>query len=388
MPTKRTRANLEQYKQARKEANKICKEKKKQWINNRIKQIEDAHKQNDTRKFFKDIRASQNDRSPPIFACKDGNGNLKTDKQEIMDRWKQYFAGLMKIMDRWKQYFAGLMKTGNNIDNQVQEVQTIENDAEIEPPTYKEVSDTINKFQRNKAPGTDNIPAALVKHGGYILKHRMYNLILLIWSKEQLPMEWLQGIICPLYKKGERTICCNYRPITILNTAYKIILNNWLSKTVESKLSDVQSGFRPNRSTLDNIFIVRQTFEKCYEHNIDVHNMFIDYTRAFDSIKRNEVSECLNQYNIPTELQQLTALTLTATNVTVKTNNEFTDKFDVQTAVKQGDPLSATLFSIAMDFILNKVELRGNISTGLKQCAAYADDIVTTSRTAQGDKNN
>jgi len=60
----------------------------------------------------------------------------------------------------------------------------------------------------------------------------------------------------------------------------------------------------------------------------------------------------------------------------------------VQTAVKQGDPLSATLFSIAMDFILNKVELRGNISTGLKQCAAYADDIVTTSRTAQGDKNN
>jgi hypothetical protein len=77
----------------------------------------------------------------------------------------------------------------------------MENDTETEPPTYKEVSDTINKLKRNKAPGTGNIPAELVKYGGYIPKHRMYNLILLIWSKEQLPMEWLQGIICSIFKK-------------------------------------------------------------------------------------------------------------------------------------------------------------------------------------------
>jgi len=50
----------------------------------------------------------------------------------------------------------------------------------------------------------------------------------------------------------------------------------------------------------------------------------------------------------------------------VKINNELTGKFDVQTGVKQGDPLSATLFSIAMDPILNKMELRVNISTRLR----------------------
>jgi hypothetical protein len=44
---KRTQANHEQYRQTRKEANKICKEKKKQWINNRIKQVEAAHKRKD-----------------------------------------------------------------------------------------------------------------------------------------------------------------------------------------------------------------------------------------------------------------------------------------------------------------------------------------------------
>jgi len=67
----------------------------------------------------------------------------------------------------------------------------------------------------------------------------------------------------------------------------------------------------------------------------------------------------------------------------VKINNKPTGKFDVQTGVKQGDPLSATLFSIDMDCILKKMELRGNISTRLKQCTAFADDILITARTTQ-----
>jgi hypothetical protein len=111
------------------------------------------------------------------------------------------------------------MKTDKKIENQVQEEHTSENEIEIEPPTYKEVSAIIKKLKENKAPGTDNIPAELIKCAGYVLKHRMYKLILLIWNKEQLPTEWFQGIIWPIYKKVERTICSNYRPITLLNIA-------------------------------------------------------------------------------------------------------------------------------------------------------------------------
>jgi len=67
----------------------------------------------------------------------------------------------------------------------------------------------------------------------------------------------------------------------------------------------------------------------------------------------------------------------------VKINNELTGKYEVQTGVKQGDPLSATLFSIAIDSILKKLELRGNISTRLRQRTAYADRILITARTTQ-----
>jgi len=75
------------------------------------------------------------------------------------------------------------------ITDQTQEESSKENEIEIEKPTYKEVSDIMIKLKENKAPGTGNIPAELIKYAGYILKHTMYKLILLIWNKAQLPIE-------------------------------------------------------------------------------------------------------------------------------------------------------------------------------------------------------
>ena len=60
-----------------------------------------------------------------------------------------------------------------------------------------------------------------------------------------------------------------------------------------------------------------------------------------------------------------------------------TEQFEITSGVKQGDPLSALLFSIVMDVIISKVEASGNISTRLKQISAYADDIIIIERTKQ-----
>jgi hypothetical protein len=127
-----------------------------------------------------------------------------------------------------------------------------------------------------------------------------------------------------------------------------ILLNNGLSEIIQEKLSDVQIGFRPDRSTVDNIFIIRQVFEKCHEYNIELQNVFIDYTQAFDSIDRNEVLESLKYYDVPIKLISLIALTLMDTKATVKVN-EYSSKFEVHKGVKQGDPLSSTFFTSPPD---------------------------------------
>jgi hypothetical protein len=154
-------------------------------------------------------------------------------------------------------------------------------------------------------------------------------------------------------------------------------------KTVGKQLSDAQMRFRPNRSTIDNIFIIRQVFEKCHEFNIELYNILIDYSRAFDSVYRNKIIECLLEYEVPTKLIRLISGTLIDTKAKIKVNNSLSNDFKVEFGVRQGDPLSATLFSVAIDSILKQSDIRCNISARLKQCIAYANDIVITAQTKE-----
>jgi hypothetical protein len=193
-------------------------------------------------------------------------------------------------------------------------------------------------------------------------------------------------MICLLYKKGDRLDWTNYRPITLLNVAYKIfafIINQRLVNIIETELGVYQSGFRPKRSTNDNIFMIRQTIDKCYEYNIDIHNIFIDYTHVFDSTKRNKTLDSLIQNKISSKLIILIKLTLVNTTAKAKVNNAYTAEFKVENGVKQGDSLSPTLFSLVIDTALNKLDLRGNISSRLRHVTIYADDVLIIARTKQ-----
>ena len=80
-----------------------------------------------------------------------------------------------------------------------------------------------------------------------------------------MPKGWSMGIIQPIYKKGNNLDYSNYRAITLLNVAYKMlsgILYNRLAEYAEEILGDYQCGYRVNRSTIDHIFTIRQIQEK------------------------------------------------------------------------------------------------------------------------------
>ena len=109
----------------------------------------------------------------------------------------------------------------------------------------------------------------------------------------------------------------------------------------------------------------------------------MDYIHAFDSVYRIKLIECLKKFDVPDKLIRLMALTLIQTRARVKIYRDFTEEFIVEWGVKQGDSLSATLFSLVIDKVLKQMGLRGNISTRLKQCTAYADDVLITTRTKQ-----
>jgi hypothetical protein len=109
--------------------------------------------------------------------------------------------------------------------------------------------------------------------------------------------------------------------------------------------------------------------------------VFVGYTQAFDSVKRCQIIYCLKNYNIPAKLIRLIAATLQNTKAKVKINGELSEGFQISCGVKQGDSLSASLFILVIDEILKSLDVRGNISTRLKQCCAFADDILIIART-------
>ena len=81
----------------------------------------------------------------------------------------------------------------------------------------------------------------MIKYGGRKLKQELHGLMTKVWNEESLSEQWNEGIICPIFKKGDRLIYKNYRPITLLNISYEIFaifLNQRLTNIIENNLED------------------------------------------------------------------------------------------------------------------------------------------------------
>jgi hypothetical protein len=93
----------------------------------------------------------------------------------------------------------------------------------VPEPSLVEVEIAIGKFRSYKSPGTDQILAELIKAMGETLCSEIHKLLCSIWNKEELPQQWKESIIVPIHKQGNKTDCNNYRGISRLLTAYKIL---------------------------------------------------------------------------------------------------------------------------------------------------------------------
>ena len=148
---------------------------------------------------------------------------------------------------------------------------------------------SLSWLKIQKSPGIDRIPAELLKAGGRKCCLEIHKLITSIWKKEKLNKEWKKSIIVPTHKKGDKTGCINYRGISLSTTTYKILSKIPISRSIQyakNIIEDHQCGFRRNSSTIDHILCIRQIHEKKWEYNEEVHQHFIDFKKAYDSVRR------------------------------------------------------------------------------------------------------
>jgi hypothetical protein len=105
----------------------------------------------------------------------------------------------------------------------------------------------------------------------------------------------------------------------------------------EKIIGAYQCRFCPNRSTIDQLFIIRQMMEKLYDYGIDLHMLFVDFRRAFDSINRKRLYDAMEWMKIPDKLIRLTQMTMNTTQAKVKIDKKLSVNFEFNTGVKQGN---------------------------------------------------
>ena len=97
--------------------------------------------------------------------------------------------------------------------------------------------------------------------------------------------------VCLCKNKGEKSDCSNYRGITLLSIAGRILarvlLNRLIPTLAQENTPESQCGFRSDRGTVDMIFVLRQIQGKCREQNMGLYAAFVDLTKAFDTVSRD-----------------------------------------------------------------------------------------------------
>ena len=248
------------------------------------------------------------------------------------------------------------------------------------PPLRDEVLSAIKSLKINKAPGPGGIQSELLKAGPEELVDIYHKVITSVWKTGHFPRSWAKATIVPLFKKGEKGDCNNYRPISLTSQTAKIltkILLDRLKSLTNHILGEYQASFRKDRSTIDQIFSTRQMMEKYIEFAKELLLLFIDSKQAFDLIWRNGLWHTLLHYGVPENIVILIRDMYSHFVSQVQTPEGLTEGFLTSADVLQGCLLSPHLFNLFLNAALSFAETADGAEIGGKLIdkLAFADDI-------------
>ncbi|TWW80160.1 hypothetical protein D4764_10G0011900 [Takifugu flavidus] len=216
-----------------------------------------------SKRFLSTIRHLRKGKQCTVNAVYSGDGVLLTSTRDVVDRWMEYFEDLLSPTNTPSNEEAGPgdLGIGSHISG-------------------AEVAEVVKKLL------------------GLSWLTRLCNIA---WTSGAVPLDWQTGVVVPLFKKGDRRVCSNYRGITLLSLPGKVysgVLERRVRQIVEPRIQEEQCGFRPGRGTVDQLYTLSRVFEGAWEFAQPVHMCFVDFEKAFDRVPRGVLWGVLREYGV------------------------------------------------------------------------------------------
>jgi exonuclease III len=266
----------------------------------------------------------------------------------------------------------------------------------------EDVENALKASKSLSSPGPDGIPFELWKElkARHVLRQKnnqpgfdVIKWLTLVFNDVEnhgvlQGCEFAEGWMQPIYKKKDPANIANYRPITLLNTDYKLmtkVLSIKLTQVAPTMIHPDQAGFMPGRSIFDHIRLAQTmiSFAETIKDQ-DGYIIALDQEKAYDRIDHDYLWAAMRNFRVPESFIKTVESLYANAHTKVAINGILSDPFQVTRGVRQGDPLSCLLFNMAIEplacMLRKNEELSGYEITGKEIekliINLFADDAV------------
>ncbi|XP_076740219.1 uncharacterized protein LOC143418639 [Maylandia zebra] len=177
-----------------------------------------------SKRFWQTVRRLRRGKRCSTCTVYSAGGALLTSTEKIVRRWKEYFEDLLNPTDTSSEEEAESGDEGND-----------------PPISGGEVTEAVKQLLGGRAPGVDEVRPEFLKALDVVGLSWLTRLCKVAWRSGAVPVDWQTGVVVPIFKKGDRRVCSNYRGITLLSlpgTVYARVLERRVRPLVEPRIQE------------------------------------------------------------------------------------------------------------------------------------------------------